>query len=114
MEKELGRRFYSEEELDPLEPTRFEVVMGSKVVISEGGTPWLEPAVESLDEVKSFIEKMERIDVKKVITPELLKAKEDYEKATGKKLKMGAYDKRTCYNCNKFVRYNKSLYTFDG
>lgn len=89
LEKELGRKFYSEEELDPPEPTRFEVVMGSKFVISEGGTPWLEPAIGSLDEVKSFIEKMEKIDVKRVVTPELLKEKEDYENLTGKKLRWG-------------------------
>jgi len=90
LEKELGRRFYSEEELDPPEPARFEVVMGSKVVISEGGTPWLEPAIDSVDEVKDLIRKLEKVEIKNVVSAELIEAKNNYELQTGKKLRWGS------------------------
>lgn len=89
MEKGFGRKFYLEEEFDFLELIRFEVVMGFKVVILEGGMFWFELVIESLDEVKSFIEKMEKIDVKKVVIFEFLKEKEDYENLIGKKLIWG-------------------------
>ncbi|WAM33248.1 hypothetical protein [Caldicellulosiruptor morganii] len=90
LEKELGKRFYSEEELEPPEPARFEVVMGSKVVISEEGTPWLEAAIDSLDEVGDFIKKLEKIEIKNVVTSELIEAKNSYELQTGKKLRWGS------------------------
>lgn len=89
LERELGRKFYSEESVEYPEPTRFEIVMGSQMVISEGATPWLEPAIQSMDEVKDLIKKLEKIDVKNVITNELLEKKKNYENVTGKKVRWG-------------------------
>jgi uroporphyrinogen decarboxylase len=90
IEKAIGKRFYIEDEDEFPEPERFEIIMGSYRELREGGTPWLESRVKSIDDVKKIIENAEKLDMKKEVFPEgwLIK-KENYEKITGKKVRLG-------------------------
>ncbi|MFI5384614.1 MAG: uroporphyrinogen decarboxylase family protein [Fimbriimonadales bacterium] len=57
-EESLGRRFFSEA-VDPPAVLRIEEVMGSHRELVEGGTPWLEPGVSSIDEMRSRLSEIE-------------------------------------------------------
>lgn len=59
----LGRTFYDE---DPApQPVRFEVLMGAKWEMREGGTPWLESEVKDERDLKRVVERMERMEVER-------------------------------------------------
>lgn len=90
MEKEIGIRFFHEHEDMVLTPKRFEVIMGAHWEQVEGGTPWLESTVESIEDVKKLIEKAVKLDMKKEAFPEGWKEeKEAFESTSGRKLKLG-------------------------
>lgn len=92
LEREIGRKFYSEDEIEAPHPVRFEVVMGAELKITEGATPWLESNVQTIDDVKRIIENAYKIDMeKRVLNEELLKRKKDYEEKTGKKVSWGGF-----------------------
>ncbi|MGI6707441.1 MAG: uroporphyrinogen decarboxylase family protein [Clostridia bacterium] len=95
VEKVIGRRFYTEEEVPAPSPNRFEVIMGAHWQLTEGGTPWLESSVTCIDDVKALIKRAEKLDMKKAAFPEGWREdKERYEKATGKRLRMGGEGSR--------------------
>ena len=58
-EPAIGRRPFSE---TPPEPglLRIEEVMGSRKVLVEGGTPWLERGVESIEDMRRKLDEIER------------------------------------------------------
>lgn len=90
MEKALGRRFHNEDYRPELEPIRFEVIMGSYWNLSEGGTPWLESNVESIENVKALIKKYEKMNLHNEIFPkDWHEARKQYENENGKTLKLG-------------------------
>jgi uroporphyrinogen decarboxylase len=90
VERVIGRRFYEEEEFEQPVPNRFEVIMGSYWKMTEGGTPWLESTVESIDDVKALIRKAQKLDMKKAAFPEgWTEKKIAWENATGRKIKLG-------------------------
>lgn len=92
IEKVIGRKFYNEDAIEELKPApnRFEVLMGAHWELTEGGTPWLESNVNDIEDVKKLIHKAEKLDMKAVVLPEDWQEKrEAYEKASGKKLKLG-------------------------
>lgn len=90
VEKVLGRRFVGESKSYRLALNRFEVVMGSKLVLTEGGTPWLESTVESIDDVKKLIDRAQKLDMEKAVLPEgWEKEKERLEKETGREVQFG-------------------------
>lgn len=90
VEKVLGKRFYSEEETEAPSPVRFEVIMGAKWRITEGGTPWLDSEVEGIENVKKLIGRAAKLDMKKEAFPVgWQESKERYEKLSGKKLRLG-------------------------
>ncbi|MEN2984656.1 MAG: uroporphyrinogen decarboxylase family protein [Dictyoglomaceae bacterium] len=94
LEKVLGRKFYPEDPVEPPSPNRFEVLMGAKYVLTEGGTPWLMSQVEDVEDLKELIRNMEKIDMKKSALPEdFMEKKEKYERITGKKLKLGNFSR---------------------
>ncbi len=88
-DKLIGKRFYDDGPEVP-KPERFEVIMGSKIELSEGGTPWLESTVKNIDDVKKLIARAEKLDMNKEAFPEdWQQQKKDYERLSGKKLKFG-------------------------
>ncbi len=58
-EEVLGKRFFSES-IGPSDILRIEEVMGSKRHLVEGSTPWLEPGVETIDDVADLVHEVER------------------------------------------------------
>lgn len=87
----LGKRFYSEKDEPGSYLNRFEVIMGARWVLTEGGTPWLEPCeIEDVEDLKRLIAKAEKIDMKKAAFPEdWAEKKEQFEKETGKPVRLG-------------------------
>ena len=57
-EEILGRRFFSES-VDLPAVLRIEEVMGSQRQLVEGGTPWLEPGVNSVEELRTKLAEIE-------------------------------------------------------
>lgn len=95
IEPVLGKRFFDEEEVESPVPNRFEVLMGSRWQLSEGGTPWLESDVESIEDVKRIIDRAIKLDMKTQAFPEnWTQQKENYEKRMGKKLELGGKGSR--------------------
>jgi uroporphyrinogen decarboxylase len=43
-------------------PLRIEQVLGSRIELTEGGTPWLEPGVESIDDLRAMLGRVEKLD----------------------------------------------------
>jgi uroporphyrinogen decarboxylase len=69
--------------------------MGSRLQMTEGGTPWLESDVNSIDDVKALITRAVKLDMKKEAFLEgWHQQKEQYEQKTGKKLKLGGSSSR--------------------
>lgn len=90
VERVLGKRFYSENKIEAPTPVRFEVIMGSHWSLTEGGTPWLESTVKDIEDVKRIINCASNIDMKKEAFPDgWHEMKEQYEKQSGVKLKLG-------------------------
>jgi uroporphyrinogen decarboxylase len=58
-EEVLGRRFFSET-VDLPRILRIEEVMGSERRLVEGGTPWLEPGVSTIEEMRDRLTEIER------------------------------------------------------
>ena len=58
-EEALGRRFFSEN-VDLPSILRIEEVMGSRRKLVEGGTPWLEPGIATIEEVRAKLDEIER------------------------------------------------------
>ncbi len=88
-DRELGRTFYPEKERRVKEE-RFEVIMGSQRKYTEGGTPWLESDVETIDDVKHLNERNKKLDMENEIFPQGWEQEKDrYERMTGEKLKLG-------------------------
>jgi uroporphyrinogen decarboxylase len=95
MEKEIGLRFFHETEDMVLQPNRFEVIMGAHWEMAEGGTPWLESTVETIEDVQELIKKAEKLDMKKAAFPEgWFEEKEAFEKTSGKKMRLGGQGHR--------------------
>ena len=72
LEREIGLRYYPEEGFHYIKGA-FEVLMGSKRIIQEGNTPWLESAVKDIDDVKKIIQFAEGWDVKRNTIPDAWK-----------------------------------------
>ena len=88
-EKNIGKKFYDDGPEAP-KPVRFEVIMGAEYGLTEGGTPWLESSVNDIGDLKELVSRLEKLDVKKEAFPKnWSRQKEEYEKASGKKLKLG-------------------------
>jgi uroporphyrinogen decarboxylase len=97
LERKIGRQFFNE---DPSEenkpsPNRFEVIMGARWELTEGGTPWLESSVQDIEDVKKLINHVSRMDMKTAAFPEDWQEKRiRYEKETGKQLRLGGSGSR--------------------
>jgi len=90
VEKVLAKRFYSEDKIEAPSPVRFEVIMGARWRLTEGGTPWLDSAVENIEDVKKIIDRSVKLDMKKEAFPDgWRESKDRYEKLSGRKLKLG-------------------------
>jgi len=90
LETVIGKRFYSERDEISSKLNRFEVIMGAKWELTEGGTPWLESCVEDVEDLKKLIKEAEKIDMKNAAFPEdWLEKKEQFEKETGKPVRLG-------------------------
>lgn len=90
VEKVLEKRFYSEEKIEAPSPVRFEVVMGARWRLTEGGTPWLDSEVGDIEDVKRLISRAVKLDMKKAAFPDgWRESKERYEKLSGKRLRLG-------------------------
>lgn len=91
-EKAIAKKFYNEdprEEGKPI-PNRFEVLMGARWELTEGGTPWLESSVEGIEDVKKLIDQAVRLDMKTAVLPDGWREKKAvYEKEAGKPLRLG-------------------------
>ena len=86
LEKELGRRFYSDDSTYYIKGA-FEVLMGARRVIREGNTPWLETEAEDIEDVKKMIRRAEKWDAKSQAIPEEWRAeKQKLWNDHGKKL----------------------------
>lgn len=95
IEEVLGKRFFDEDEVESPLPNRFEVIMGSRWQLTEGGTPWLESDVECIEDVKRLIDRAIKLDMKKVAFPENWKElKENYEKRMSRSIKLGGKGSR--------------------
>lgn len=94
-EKLLGRRYYDESPAPRINPVRFEVTMGSRWQLTEGGTPWLESDVKDIEDVKHLIDRMSELDLRKEVLPEgWHEEKERFETETGKKIRLGSLGSR--------------------
>ena len=95
VEKVLEKRFYNEEKIEAPSPNRFEVIMGARWRLTEGGTPWLDSAVQDIEDVKRIIERALKLDMKKEAFPVgWQELKEQYEKLSGNKLRLGGDSSR--------------------
>jgi uroporphyrinogen decarboxylase len=89
LEREIGLRSYSEDKIYYIKGA-FEVLLGTKRIIQEGNTPWLESPVESIDDVKELIMRAEAWDVKRNAIPdEWKREKEKLHINRGKQLLFG-------------------------
>ncbi|HEY65215.1 MAG TPA: uroporphyrinogen III decarboxylase [Caldilineae bacterium] len=61
-QREIGIRPFPEAILWP-PPKRIEEVFGSYQVFTEGATPWLEPAVETIEDLVRIMDQVERMDM---------------------------------------------------
>lgn len=57
----IGRRPFAEQ-VAPKAPLRIEEVFGSHFELTENATPWLEPGVQSIDELSALLDRIERLD----------------------------------------------------
>ncbi len=86
----LGKKFFAEDEFEEPLPNRFEVILGSYWKLTEGGTPWLESTVESIEDVKKLNVRNAKIDMEKAAFPgDWNDKKAAFEKASGKKMSLG-------------------------
>jgi len=86
LEREIGIRYFSEDSYYYIKGA-FEVQMGTKRIINEGNTPWLESEVEDIDDVKEIIKYAEKWDAKSMaIADDWLEAKENLRNDHGKRL----------------------------
>jgi len=69
LESEIGIRYYPEDKFHYVKGA-FEVRMGTKRVIQEGSTPWLESEVEDIEDVKKIIAFAEKWDARSMAIPE--------------------------------------------
>ncbi len=79
----LGRAFFPEE-VFPAPPRRIEEVFGSEIVLTEGGTPWLQPRVETIDDLKATLRRVERLDLRSFVFHEAYCAAEEEWRAAGR------------------------------
>ena len=69
--------------------------MGAEYSLMEGGTPWLESSVNDIDDLKKLISRLEKLDVREeAFSPHWQREKEEYEKESGKKLRLGGQSSR--------------------
>ena len=86
LEKEIGLRCCPEDGISFIKGA-FEIIMGSKRIIGEGNTPWLESPVENIDDVKKIIRSALSWDIKKKPIPEAwLEERDKLKKRCGKTL----------------------------
>ena len=62
-EESIGLRPFAEA-VQPKPVLRIEEVFGSHAELTEGGTPWLEPGVRSIEDLRTLCDRMERLDQK--------------------------------------------------
>ena len=87
LEREIGKRHYPEDNIYYVKGA-FEVLMGTKRIIHERNTPWLESEVESIEDVKRLINYAEKWDAKKQSIPDDWRAaKERLKRERGKHLR---------------------------
>ena len=60
-EEALGIRPFGEAVEGP-RPLRIERILGCRVELTEGGTPWLEPAIESVQQLGAHLDRIERMN----------------------------------------------------
>ena len=93
--EEIGRTFFPEMRGFEDAPQRFEILMGAKWELREGGTPSLEGDVADAEELEQVVIRMENLDIQKELFSENYKEnKEKYEKETGKKVYLGGGSSR--------------------
>ncbi|HEY8666309.1 MAG TPA: uroporphyrinogen decarboxylase family protein [Tepidisphaeraceae bacterium] len=61
IEVALGIRPFSQTPQPPA-PLRIEEVFGARREVIEGGTPWLEPGVSTVEELRALIDRLQRLD----------------------------------------------------
>ncbi len=86
LEREIGLRPYPQDGAYYVKGA-FEVVMGARRVLREGNTPWLEPAAEGADGVRSLIRRAERMDMKAPIPDAWREEKAKLARERGKRLR---------------------------
>ena len=85
----LGRTFFPGR-VFPRPPRRIEEVFGSEIVLTEGGTPWLESRVETIDDLKAILRRVEALDLASfVFDDEYLAAEASWRAGDGGPLRLG-------------------------
>ncbi len=69
MEAEIGIRPFGEH-FSRVVPKRIEEVFGCRFELTEGGTPWLESDVKSIDDLKKIMKDVEKLDLEKFVLPD--------------------------------------------
>lgn len=89
IEAELGYRHFPE--VVPRKPVkRLEEVFGCRQELKEGGTPWLESDVRTIDDVKVLLQRVKSLNLKEFVFPEGWEQDaEEYEKRSGSPLRLG-------------------------
>jgi uroporphyrinogen decarboxylase len=74
----LGRAFFPDD-VFPSPPKRIEEVFGSVQVLTEGGTPWLEPGVAEPQNLVAVLDRVVKMDLAEfVLTEQCLQAESDW------------------------------------
>ena len=85
----LGRAFFPER-VFPRPPRRIEEVFGSEIVLTEGGTPWLESRVETIADLKAILRRVESLDLTSfVLDDAYLAAESEWLASGGQPLRLG-------------------------
>jgi len=78
--QKLGRAFFPEHILDSW-PKRIEEVFGAEIVLTEGGTPWLESKVAGIEDLVKILRRVEKLCLEEYIfPPDFFKKKKEFEK----------------------------------
>jgi uroporphyrinogen decarboxylase len=61
-EAAIGRRPFSDAVAESPPPLRIEHVFGCRTEIIEGGTPWLEPGISTIEELSAMLDRLEKMN----------------------------------------------------
>ena len=79
----LGRAFFPEE-VFAHPPKRIEEVFGATQVLTEGGTPWLEPGITTIEELVALLRHVEHLDLAESVFPDEYEAEADCWRDAGR------------------------------